>query len=443
MYKKLICLFLCLGLALAGCGGGEPTPEITRATEVPTNAYLSVAEGLAAEGNYAAAIGMLEELPADPEILACLERLRQVDITAALSDDLTEGSVEIHSYEALRQSDGTIRYRVEFTATEGMTVILMDLPGGENLNSPWPQAVSGQRQELVFSLTEADALTLPRIALIFDGGRFRLDLTHPWAPSEEASTVQVTGQAEGIPQEPGTAIGWQSESQMKTGTVTVHGCQVWTLENGSKLYALDYTAPVGMTVQAFDPPNGERLNVRREESTSGQRETFLFEANVDPITVSIQDAGLTEGYYVFLNGHTLPITVTDSAAGEAADAEISTSSHLQGSTVEIHSFVTAPLANGGVRHTMDYTAPAGMSLRIGDPPDAASFCYTASEKTDGTRQTLTFDITGEEAASIPFLQVLFYFEDRDQQFFVTVRTPHYGAETYVAPAAPAITPVWE
>ena len=60
MKKKTISLILCLGLllSLAGCGGAA-APETTAPTEIPENAYLTVAEGLAAQGNYAAAIGMV------------------------------------------------------------------------------------------------------------------------------------------------------------------------------------------------------------------------------------------------------------------------------------------------------------------------------------------------------------------------------------------------
>lgn len=49
---------------------------------------------------------------------------------------------------------------------------------------------------------------------------------------------------------------WNSTNLLQTGSYTIHSYQVQTLDNGCLRFTIDYTAPEGMRISVFDPPNG-------------------------------------------------------------------------------------------------------------------------------------------------------------------------------------------
>ena len=65
---------------------------------------------------------------------------------------------------------------------------------------------------------------------------------------------------------------------------------VQTLDNGYLRFTLEYTAPVGMMISVFDPPNGDNFMLLGG-STDGNRSSLVFDLKpetlrkIDSITI--------------------------------------------------------------------------------------------------------------------------------------------------------------
>lgn len=452
--KRLLCWILCISmvLSLAGCGMNDATTA--QETQVAADSYLAIAKEFIDQEDFGSAIAVLEQaavLSDDPRILEMLHSIQNIEITYSVNDMLYEGSVEIHDCSAVRQKDGDIRYTISYTASEGMSVAVIDPPNGEKMYSILETRTTGEQDAIIFELNKEDAKSLSEIAVVFDSSFF-LQITNPWAEETESSKTAPAITTEEKPDDPGMKSGYITENHLKEGTAEVFGCTIWKLDNGNVRYELDYYVPAGMTVSAFDPPDAKKINIRKEGFTTGNREQFTFEIEsatldeINAITIAFVSQDLNDAYYVFLENNLYLASVTDGKpVGEPETGEVHTESQLKSGTVEISDCQIQNLSNGYIRHTIAFCAPAGMSVRIQDPPNGDAFKYIAEAKTTGTLQELTFDIPKENAGAVPYLLVLFEYENKNERFFVSIRSPLYCGQVPTKeeqPEIPRIEPEW-
>ena len=76
--------------------------------------------------------------------------------------------------------------------------------------------------------------------------------------------------------------------------------------------------------------------------------------------------------------------------------------------VEVHEVSCCVLGNGNTQYTLEYTAIAGKSITIFNPPDGSLFQKMPETITTGAKDTLVFDLTADELAAIDEITISFY-----------------------------------
>ena len=72
------------------------------------------------------------------------------------------------------------------------------------------------------------------------------------------------------------------EGHLQSGSYTIHSYTTQPLDNGYIRFTIEYTAPKGMRVAAFNPPNGDILKLFGA-NTSDKRESQSFDLKVDDV----------------------------------------------------------------------------------------------------------------------------------------------------------------
>ena len=75
--------------------------------------------------------------------------------------------------------------------------------------------------------------------------------------------------------------------------------------------------------------------------------------------------------------------------------------------VEVHKVSYCVLGNGNTQYTLEYTAIAGKSITIFNPPDGSVFQKMPETITTGAKDTLVFDLTADELAAIDEITISF------------------------------------
>ena len=76
--------------------------------------------------------------------------------------------------------------------------------------------------------------------------------------------------------------------------------------------------------------------------------------------------------------------------------------------VEVHKVSYCVLDNGNTQYTLEYTATAGKSITIFNPPDGSVFQKMPETITTGAKDTLVFELTADELAAIDEITISFY-----------------------------------
>ena len=75
---------------------------------------------------------------------------------------------------------------------------------------------------------------------------------------------------------------------------------------------------------------------------------------------------------------------------------------------EVHKVSYCILGNGNTQYTLEYTAIAGKSITIFNPPDGSVFQKMPETITTGAKDTLVFELTADELAAIDEITISFY-----------------------------------
>lgn len=96
--------------------------------------------------------------------------------------------------------------------------------------------------------------------------------------NQPGTTIELTN---GSPVGESRVVQTSSNNMLQEGDITVHGCTLQLLNNGCVHYTLDYTAPKGLNISVFSPPNGELFMQLDSSGTIGNRDTLRFDLKAE------------------------------------------------------------------------------------------------------------------------------------------------------------------
>lgn len=87
---------------------------------------------------------------------------------------------------------------------------------------------------------------------------------------------------EGAPVGSAKALRWSTKNRLQSGSYTIHSYTAQPLDNGYIRFTIEYTAPKGMRVAAFNPPNGDIFKLFGT-NTNDKRESQSFDLKADDV----------------------------------------------------------------------------------------------------------------------------------------------------------------
>ena len=100
---------------------------------------------------------------------------------------------------------------------------------------------------------------------------------------------------------------------------------------------------------------------------------------------------------------------------EKASETITITDYNVDGNVEVHSVSCCVLGNGNTQYTLEYTAGAGKSITIFNPPEGSVFQKMPETITTGAKDTLVFELTEAELAATDEITISFY-DDSSNDF---------------------------
>lgn len=118
---------------------------------------------------------------------------------------------------------------------------------------------------------------------------------------QQPNTIKLT---DGAPVGESRTVQTSSNNMLKEGSFTVHSCVLQPLNNGCVRYTLEYTAPKGLNISVFSPPDGELFMQLDNSGTSGSRDVLVFDlkeedASQTSISISFYQSD-DNRFFVFL-----------------------------------------------------------------------------------------------------------------------------------------------
>lgn len=368
--KQIISLVLCLSvlLTLAGCAQSEPAATTVPETAAPAptetvdpaQALLAEAQNLIDGGKLTEAETLLAPLDGtDPRVAELLDKIeagkQPIDLKITLSYDGPNGkfpqNVQIHGVTAQAVYPGTVRYTVDYTAP-GRTPIRLS---GGGISEQAPKAASGQREQLVFEIPEADVRAM--------GGIFRMEFRFAqviigtqW-PGEGYENLR--GKTVDVP--------LHLTGELKGAKCEIHGLSVQPLSKDQLIYTLDYTPS----------KNGICFNIWFSDGTYLKQDAYTDHSRTQAMMIVDRAvAGTNEKLYLsfasspyreptlfgeaVLSEYELPeytFSEAELASQPEKKMEYQVGDDIRGDIgVQIHSVTAQPLDNGYVRVRVDDTA---------------------------------------------------------------------------------------
>lgn len=451
MYKRLLCIVLCIAivLPLVSCGQSKTEiPEITAPSNIsdstqeeqdPVEACLTAAQNLIDCEDLNAAITVLEQGILETqssqlqEMLHAVRSMLPVDLnisTISQAQGKLAQDIVIHSFAAQEQYNGVVQYTLDYSAPEGMEIWV----SGVNLNFKSDFVTSGQREQFVFKIDTEYARKMDGLSINFyynDSDRFYLNATIHWplkADINQKTEELLVTDAEDPMQ--GQPVCYSIENTLNAD-YQFGGCFTAELDNGYTRFWLSYRLPFDATVTVYSP----NFCYQKKEQTTGseQFEDLIFDIKTEKLA-SVQDFNIDfrisneNKVTVTLDTHKGPSTVTSGVpVGEAYTLPYSIEDQLQTGSANIHKIIARKLDNGYVRYEIEYTASEGMWMCFTNDCHAkVSFYQEAGLTTEG-RNTACIDLKQNIAAACPMVQFSMIYEDNDL-FHVFINNHAIAAE---------------
>ena len=343
-------------------------------------------------------------------------------------NDLQTGSCTIHSYTSQLLSNGYTRFTLVVTAPADFGILIFDPPSGETVSFRGLSA-TGQQQTIQFDLSDQQISSINSVAVsIYNPtndleDRFSISVYFGNGESDSVQNNFLVTDAAGM----GIVknLSFVVSNDLTSGSCTVNGYTYQRLANDNVRFTLNITAPAGLGIRVFDPPNAQNFAYYGLTTTEGEN-SIVFELPVQTlnaiseITVKLADPNDNTGsvaYWVFCEAPQDfgAFRVTGGTpVGEAVELGYG----LYGALAEnctVRSYTSQLLSNGFTRFTMILTAPANMGVSVFDPPNGDLFMYFDYRFTTGQEQTLVFDIPTEQINTLSsFTVMLFSYSTNDR-----------------------------
>ena len=111
----------------------------------------------------------------------------------------------------------------------------------------------------------------------------------------------------------------------------------------------------------------------------------------------------------------LAVLMLCACGSEKASETITITDYNVDGNVEVHSVSCCVLGNGNTQYTLEYTAGAGKSITIFNPPEGSVFQKMPETITTGAKDTLVFELTEAELAATDEITISFY-DDSSNDF---------------------------
>lgn len=209
-----------------------------------------------------------------------------------------------------------------------------------------------------------------------------------------------------------------NDSQLESGEVSIQNCTVQGLDNGYVRYSLAYSAPAGMRICVFDPPDGDRYKLLSTSVISGGQGVLQFDlkpedviGNAIVVSFFYSDA---DRFFVSIRP-TIPLWVSDGNETGAAwnHPAFSTASSFAEGDCAVLNLTAKDLDNGCIRFVLDYIVPQGLLTSIFSPPQGDRFMQLTGSRTSGEQARLVFDLPRSEVEGQAFT-IKFY---RNEEYF--------------------------
>lgn len=242
------------------------------------------------------------------------------DVETNITDQITvpHEDIEVRSYQFQQLDNGYIRFTVIYNMPQGMTVSVVDT-AGTKVNMVSRGKTKSGIGTLQFDLQETFITKVGGINVNFydNTGSYsafcqtynliertiKRDLTADMVNIPVSSTITV-GEPVGRVYDFQPII-W-NELKNKKNAPVIHEYKCQELDNENVRFTMEYTAPAGLNIYVFNPPDGDIIHMEGDEQTTSERSILQFEINkgvlagVKEINVNFY-TDHTNRYFVFVN----------------------------------------------------------------------------------------------------------------------------------------------
>lgn len=366
-----------------------------------------------------------------------------IDVRFSVSNELSSGQddAEIRSLKRQDLDNGCVRFTMDYTLPDGLSVFLFNPPDGNVIRRGGTEPVSGSGT-LQFDLSPEELSSVEEIAMSFgtdDSNRLFVFFRLSDEPAREAATggpdrqIELTdGQPVGDPYE--IVFDTSDELGEVSGEAAIRSFSCQLLDNDCYRLTMDYSMPEGLSVFIFNPPDGDIIRMAGTEPTPSGNGSLQFDISAADLlcarelAVSFNKPGTNQSYFTFLridnNAFLQSRDFFNLTRGKPVGEEQPVSFYISNELAEdrdipvIHSITYQELDNEHVRLRVDYTMPEGLDVMIFDAPDYR-IRMGSENKTGSGRNTLLADIKRSDLKMIRFeLMIVFGYEGKDTNYFV-------------------------
>ena len=342
------------------------------------------------------------------------------NVTNELADE--SDLAQIYGFRYQRLDNGNVRFTLDYSMPEGFHINVFN-PNGRYVKMQGTKETVSGRNTVQFEIPNETILNANVIVVNFSAEQksytvsFRVDENY-W--------LSLT---EGMPISEAKTILFETENLLskKTDKAEIHNCTMQELDNDYIRFTLEYTMPQAFSFYVFDP-QGKSIKLYSHETVPAKTNNVQF----DILKADVEAAGsITAKFhnnwndqdqfnvYLYTKARIAEELTEGTPIGVERRITYNVSNELSrgANQAQIHDLSYQLLDNEYVRFTLVYTLPAGLHCHVFDPPEGMKVNLLSDKLTASGKNTLEFDISKEELASINELSLNFY-TDASNRFFV-------------------------